>query len=160
MSYVLKLREIKRLLEENDDTYDVLKDKFFIGAVTYIEGTDERIERWELNYYDAKKGRILRCVVDDEGYDIYEDESSMPLTSLPESVEIEMDEEEAMNKAYTEYMENHRGREVVGVLVALDMIKGVWLISLITRDLKAIKYEVDMKSGKVREEEVALAHGA
>lgn len=156
---MLKLKEIKNMLEKDLELSEQLKDKFFIGALTYFEGESEQINRWELNYYDPKTKKVLRYIVDDEGYDVYEGDLLNNLEEIPKDIDIIVDEEEALNKAHEAYMNNHKGKEVIGVLIALDMVKGKWMISLITKDLKAIQYIIPLTdTNNIEEKEVSLAH--
>ncbi len=156
---MLKLKEIKNMLEKDLELSEQLKDKFFIGALTYFEGESEQINRWELNYYDPNTKKVLRYIVDDEGYDVYEGDLLNNLEEIPKDIDIIVDEEEALNKAQEAYMNNHKGKEVIGVLIALDMIKRKWMISLITKDLKAIQYIIPLTdTNNIEEKEVSLAH--
>lgn len=157
---MLRLKEIKHQVETDIELRDQLKDKFFIGALTYFEGYAERIDKWELNYYDPKTKKVLRYVVDEKGYDVYEEKLINDLEELPKDIEIVVDEEVVLDKAHEYYMHNHKGKEIVGVLLALDMIKRRWIVNLITRDLKAIQYIIPLDDVNTYEEkEVSLVHG-
>ncbi|UCG95284.1 MAG: hypothetical protein JSV92_04555 [archaeon] len=153
----MKIKDAIRKAKERKGIKEILKKGgFFCSGFVTLE-SDEKIEKWNLSFYNPETDRITSVVVSEDS--IEQGVTDKPLHRKvynPDESKIKVGSQEALEKAKKEF--KNYGKPLAKILISFQKKDGeFWNISFITKVGSIINIRVDPQSGEItKSEEINL----
>ncbi len=142
-------------ISDNEEMEAKLKKMRLISLVSFLNDNEE-IESWEFNYYDDKKDKINRYIIDRNN--VYYNEELKPVKIDKSNNHIDvnnlnMDVDDVLDMAWKEKEEKYGKEEVQKVFLSLSFDENnrlVWTISLITNSIGMIIISIEDESKEIK----------
>ncbi len=155
----MKLKDAVSKAREKKEIKDLIEGGgFFCSGFVTID-SEEKIEKWNLSFYDPNKGKITSVLVREGSVEIgLTDKPLHKKVYNPDESNIKISGEEALEKAKKEF--NGYGKPLAKILISFQKKeKEFWNVSFITKLGSIVNVKVDPQSGGiVSSEEINLFH--
>lgn len=155
----MKIKDAIEKAKEKKAIREILdKGGFFCSGFVTL-GSGEKIEKWNLSFYDPETDKITSVTVSENGVKIGVTDNPLHREVYnPDESKIKVFSQEALEKASKEF--RLYGKPLAKILICFQKKeKECWNISFITKVGSIVNVKVDSQTGKVMgSEEINLFH--
>jgi len=155
----MKIKEAIEKAKEREEIKRILKKGGFFSSGFITLGSDEKIEKWNLGFYNPETDKITSVMVSKEFVKMGVTDSPLHKKVYnPDESKIKIGSEEALEKAREEF--EKYGKPLAKILISFQKRKvEFWNISFITKVGSIVNVRVDPQNGEImKSEEINLFH--
>ena len=153
----MKIKDAIEKAKEKEGIKEILKNGGFFCSGFITLKSDEKIERWNLSFYNPETGNITSVLVSENSVETgVTDKPLHKKVYNPDESKIKVDSQEALEKAKREF--ESYGKPLVKILISFQKKeKEFWNISFITKVGSIVNIRIDSQTGEtIKKEEINL----
>jgi len=147
----MDLKEALQKLKNSPES-EKLSGKNLCSAITFT-GKEDKIEKWELNYFNDKTGKVARAVVSQDEIEIFPENElfKKDIVSAIDESTIKITAQEAMKTAKEYNQKNYKQPEQKTFLALHGGKSPFWSVNIITKLMTVIQIKISSSTGKILE---------
>lgn len=153
----MKIKDAIERAKKKDEVMEILKKGGFFCSGFITLKSDEKIEKWNLNFYNPETGNITSVMVSENSVETgVTDKPLHKKVYNPDESKIKVDGQKALEKARKEF--KSYGKPLTKILISFQKKKKeFWNISFITKVGSIVNVRIDSQTGKtIKKEEINL----